>query len=125
MSKDGNARLVTLTTDPDYDSPAVLKRYGERYGADFNRWTFLTGTKAQIAGLAGDSLKLSAVPVPEKDLPVELPRDVTFDKPGNPLDRHPHWKHVPCPSCGKAARRTSRCRSATCHMDSTGLTGRL
>jgi leucyl-tRNA synthetase len=45
------------------------------------------------------------VPVPEKDLPVVLPDDVTFDKPGNPLDRHPTWKHVPCPQCGKAARR--------------------
>ncbi len=45
------------------------------------------------------------VPVPEKDLPVELPRDVTFDKPGNPLDRHPTWKHVPCPTCQKPARR--------------------
>lgn len=57
-------RLVTLTTDPDNDSPTVLKRYGERVGADFRTWAFLTGTKAQIAGLAGDSLKLSAVPVP-------------------------------------------------------------
>ncbi|OJU38496.1 MAG: leucine--tRNA ligase [Alphaproteobacteria bacterium 65-37] len=45
------------------------------------------------------------VPVPEKDLPVELPDDVTFDRPGNPLDRHPTWKHVACPSCGKPARR--------------------
>ncbi|MCW5732523.1 MAG: leucine--tRNA ligase [Enhydrobacter sp.] len=45
------------------------------------------------------------VPVPEKDLPVELPEDVTFDKPGNPLDHHPTWKHVACPSCGGAARR--------------------
>ena len=45
------------------------------------------------------------VPVPEKDLPVELPEDVTFDRPGNPLDRHPTWKSVACPQCGKAARR--------------------
>jgi leucyl-tRNA synthetase len=45
------------------------------------------------------------VPVPEKDLPVLLPEDVTFDKPGNPLDRHPTWKHVACPQCGKPARR--------------------
>jgi leucyl-tRNA synthetase len=45
------------------------------------------------------------VPVPEKDLPVQLPEDVTFDRPGNPLDRHPTWKHVPCPSCGRPARR--------------------
>jgi len=45
------------------------------------------------------------VPVPVGDLPVRLPDDVTFDRPGNPLDRHPSWKHVPCPRCGRAARR--------------------
>ncbi|MGD9785544.1 MAG: class I tRNA ligase family protein, partial [Hyphomicrobiaceae bacterium] len=45
------------------------------------------------------------VPVPEKDLPVRLPDDATFDKPGNPLERHPTWKHVDCPSCGAKARR--------------------
>jgi len=57
------AKLVTLTTDPEYDSPAVLKKYGEHFGADFRRWTFLTGTKSEIAALASGSLKLSAVPV--------------------------------------------------------------
>ncbi len=46
-----------------------------------------------------------AVPVPREQLPVVLPDDVTFDIPGNPLDRHPTWKHVPCPSCGADARR--------------------
>ena len=46
-----------------------------------------------------------AVPVPEADLPVALPEDVDFDAPGNPLDRHPTWKHTTCPSCGKDARR--------------------
>lgn len=46
-----------------------------------------------------------AVPVPEDQLPVELPKDVTFDKPGNPLSHHPTWKNVDCPSCGKAATR--------------------
>jgi leucyl-tRNA synthetase len=45
------------------------------------------------------------VPVSVKDLPVRLPDDIDFDKPGNPLDRHPTWKHVPCPHCGKPARR--------------------
>ncbi|MBX9795502.1 leucine--tRNA ligase [Sphingomonas sp.] len=46
-----------------------------------------------------------AVPVPRDQLPVVLPEDVSFDIPGNPLDRHPTWKHVACPSCGGAARR--------------------
>jgi leucyl-tRNA synthetase len=45
------------------------------------------------------------VPVPAKDLPVTLPDDVTFDRPGNPLDRHPTWKHVKCPQCGAPALR--------------------
>jgi leucyl-tRNA synthetase len=45
------------------------------------------------------------VPVPESDLPVTLPEDVSFDAPGNPLDHHPTWKHVNCPSCGMAAER--------------------
>lgn len=45
------------------------------------------------------------VGVPQADLPVRLPEDVTFDVPGNPLDRHPTWKHVNCPNCGKPARR--------------------
>jgi leucyl-tRNA synthetase len=45
------------------------------------------------------------VPVPRKDLPVKLPDDVSFDQPGNPLDRHPTWKHVDCPKCGSPARR--------------------
>jgi leucyl-tRNA synthetase len=46
-----------------------------------------------------------AVPVPEADLPVTLPDDVTFDRPGNPLERHPTWKHVACPRCGAPATR--------------------
>jgi leucyl-tRNA synthetase len=47
------------------------------------------------------------VPVPDQDLPVVLPEDVSFDKPGNALDHHPTWKHVACPQCGgKATRET-------------------
>jgi leucyl-tRNA synthetase len=54
--------------------------------------------------------KCGIVPVPDKDLPVRLPADVSFDKPGNPLDRHPKWKHVKCPTCGAAAtRETDTC----------------
>jgi leucyl-tRNA synthetase len=51
--------------------------------------------------------KCDVVPVPDKDLPVVLPEDVSFDKPGNALDHHPTWKHVTCPQCGgKAVRET-------------------
>lgn len=45
------------------------------------------------------------IPVPKKDLPVKLPEDVTFDKPGNALDHHPTWKHVHCHQCSGPARR--------------------
>ena len=49
--------------------------------------------------------KCGAVPVPRDQLPVVLPDDIDFDTPGNPLDRHPTWKHVDCPSCGGEAMR--------------------
>jgi len=45
------------------------------------------------------------VPEKKENLPVELPMDVTLDAPGNPLDRHPTWRDVPCPACGKPAKR--------------------
>ena len=45
------------------------------------------------------------VPVPEDDLPVELPSDIDFAAPGNPLDRHPTWKHVACPYCHSPSTR--------------------
>ncbi|MFN3817409.1 leucine--tRNA ligase [Blastomonas sp.] len=45
------------------------------------------------------------VAVPKDQLPVVLPEDVSFEIPGNPLERHPTWKHVACPNCGKDALR--------------------
>ena len=59
----GNTRLVTLTTDPEFDSPPVLAKYATRFDADTNRWIFLTGTKKEIRALAANGLKLSAVEV--------------------------------------------------------------
>jgi leucyl-tRNA synthetase len=49
--------------------------------------------------------KCGVVPVPDQDLPVVLPEDVSFDRPGNALDHHPTWKHVACPQCGGQALR--------------------
>lgn len=46
-----------------------------------------------------------AVPEKKENLPVELPHDVSFDRPGNPLDRHPAWRDCPCPACGAPAKR--------------------
>ena len=61
------AKLVTLTTDPEFDTPEVLKKYGSRINADFGRWNLLTGTKKEIAALGSGSLKLSSQPVKLED----------------------------------------------------------
>jgi protein SCO1 len=68
------AKLVSLTTDPVFDTPPVLKTYAQRFGVDFNRWLFLTGTQKQIANLAIDSLKLTAIEKKpeERESPVDL-----------------------------------------------------
>jgi protein SCO1/2 len=68
------ARFVTLTTDPTYDSPAVLKTFAGRFDADFSRWIFLTGPKTEIAKLASGSLKLTALenPPDKRPSPAEL-----------------------------------------------------
>ena len=67
-------KLVSLTTDPEFDTPEILSRYATRFGADTNRWIFLTGTAPQIASLASDSLKLSGVPTDsnERQSPEDL-----------------------------------------------------
>ena len=64
LARNPSVKLVSLTTDPEYDTPAVLRQYAEHFKADPARWFFLTGSKAQIAGVAIDGLKLTAV---EKD----------------------------------------------------------
>lgn len=60
FSAESDLKFATLTTDPDYDTPAVLKRYAEKFEADPARWHFLTGTKAAIKAVAQDSLKLGS-----------------------------------------------------------------
>jgi len=49
--------------------------------------------------------KCGVVPAPKDSLPITLPEDVDFRTPGNPLLRHPTWKHVDCPTCGGKAER--------------------
>jgi len=66
--------FVTLTTDPEYDTPAVLKTYSEKFVADPARWHFLTGTKPQIKDVAVGSLKLAAIEKEEADR--ENPNDL-------------------------------------------------
>ena len=68
------AKLISLTTDPEFDTPPVLQRYAERFQANPDRWWFLTGTKKQIAALAIESLKLTAIEKKpeEQQTPVDL-----------------------------------------------------
>lgn len=54
-----SVRLVSLTADPAFDTPPILKKYAARFGAADDRWQFLTGDKAAVYGLALDGLKLS------------------------------------------------------------------
>ena len=61
LSADAPVKLVSLTTYPEFDTPAVLAKYAARFGAQSNRWWFLTGTKQQIFRLAIDGLKLTAL----------------------------------------------------------------
>ncbi|MCD6051199.1 MAG: Cu2+-binding oxygen sensor (SCO1/SenC/PrrC family) [Verrucomicrobia bacterium] len=71
---DWPVQFITLTTDPEFDSPSVLRKYGERFGADPQRWWFLTGTKKEILRLAVQGLMLTAEEKPEgqRELPDDL-----------------------------------------------------
>ena len=61
LLKDARVRLVSLTVDPEHDTPAVLRRYAEQYGADPSRWLFLTGDKNAIHRLATEGFHLGVV----------------------------------------------------------------
>jgi protein SCO1/2 len=68
-----NVRFISLTADPGYDTPEVLRQYGERHGADPTRWFFLTGIKRNVYNLAIDGLKLAVVDkTDQKESPDDL-----------------------------------------------------
>ncbi len=111
----GDGRLINSSFLNGLDVPAAKRAMGERlealeagertvqyrlrdWGVSRQRYW---GCPVPVVHCAS----CGVVPVPRADLPVTLPDDVTFDAPGNPLDRHPTWKHVPCPSCGAPAER--------------------
>ena len=56
-----NIRMVTITVNPDYDSPEVLTEYGKRYDADFTKWHFLTGEYENIQNLIGNGFKMGDI----------------------------------------------------------------
>lgn len=74
LPAESTARLVSLTTDADYDTPEVLQKYAAKNGAKADRWNFLTGDKRAVANLAIDGLKLTAIekPAAERTDPADL-----------------------------------------------------
>lgn len=80
--------FVTVSTDPEFDTPAVLKRFAERFKADHARWHFLTGPKERIVEFAVDGLKLTTVDKEERareninDLFIHSTISVVVDKRG-------------------------------------------
>ena len=69
------ARFVTLTADPAFDTPEVLRRYADRFGADSNRWDFLTGPQVKLYELATQQLLLAVAENPD---PTNAPPDELF-----------------------------------------------
>ena len=71
---DWPVHFVTLTTDPEYDTPSVLAAYANRFNADPERWTFLSGNKKEIERLAVKNLKMVAMPKEKskRDSPADL-----------------------------------------------------
>jgi len=63
FTNEKNLRLVSITVDPDRDTPMVLRNYAKRFGASPDRWLFLTGEREQLYRLAQEGFRLSAVPV--------------------------------------------------------------
>ncbi len=63
---EGDLRLVSITVDPERDTPPVLKEYADRYGADPDRWLFLTGDKDAIYRLAQEGFRLSVLDPEQK-----------------------------------------------------------
>jgi protein SCO1/2 len=74
LPKGGTVRLVSFTSDPEFDTPAILKKYAARFEADANRWWFLTGDKAGIRRLAVNDFKF--VVVDKKPAEREIPEDL-------------------------------------------------
>ncbi len=82
-----DVRFISLTADPGFDGPTVLRKYAERHGADTNRWFFLTGPKPDVYTLAINGLKFSVLDkteqkVTDEDLFVHSTLFVLVDKRG-------------------------------------------
>ena len=105
-----NSRFLDGMTSEQATAEIIRRAEAERWGRGTTQYRLRDwgvsrqrywGTPIPIIHCNG----CGAVPVPREQLPVVLPEDVTFDVPGNPLDRHEDWRNVHCPKCNEAARR--------------------
>jgi cytochrome oxidase Cu insertion factor (SCO1/SenC/PrrC family) len=77
-----DVRFVSFSVDPEYDTPAVLKDYASRFGADHSRWSFVTGEKSQIFRLAERGMKITAAPAGENNVIIHSEKFVLVDREG-------------------------------------------
>jgi protein SCO1/2 len=77
-----DVRFVSFSVDPEYDTPAVLKDYAGRFGADHSRWSFVTGDKSQIFRLAERGMKIPAIPAGEDNVIVHSEKFILIDREG-------------------------------------------
>ena len=105
-----NSRFLDGMSVTEAKAAVIARAEGEGWGEGTTAWRLRDwgvsrqrywGTPIPIIHCA----TCGPVAVPKEQLPVVLPNDVTFDIPGNPLERHPTWKHVDCPACGGPATR--------------------
>ncbi|GAA4828923.1 leucine--tRNA ligase [Sphingosinicella ginsenosidimutans] len=105
-----NSRFLDGMSVAEAKAAVIARAEGEGWGEGTTAWRLRDwgvsrqrywGTPIPIIHCA----TCGPVAVPKEQLPVVLPNDVTFDIPGNPLERHPTWKHVDCPACGGPATR--------------------
>jgi protein SCO1/2 len=79
---DPDVRFVSFSVDPEHDTPAVLKDYASRFGADHARWSFVTGDKSQIFRLAERGMKIAAAPANEDNAIIHSEKFVLVDREG-------------------------------------------
>jgi protein SCO1/2 len=77
-----DVRFVSFSVDPEYDTPAVLKDYASRFGADHARWTFVTGDRQQIFSLAQEGMKITALPADADNVIIHSEKFVLIDGDG-------------------------------------------
>jgi leucyl-tRNA synthetase len=105
-----NSRFIDGMSVPEAKRAVVARAESEGWGQGKTVWRLRDWgvSRQRYWGTPIPFIHCAAcgvVPVPKDQLPVTLPEDIDFSTPGNPLVRHPTWKHVACPKCGGAAER--------------------